>query len=335
MSLSHAARPLDHVLQDASTPAALRERLERAAEIRRYASEVLDLPDNGSYRRYADLQRAYAVWNVFATPELSMQAREWCFPIVGCVSYRGYFSQSAAESAAERLRAGGDDVFVGGVAAYSTLGWFDDPLLNTFIRWPDVDLARLIFHELAHQRVYVDSDTEFNESFAMTVEIEGVRRWLSEHGSAQAREEFSSAQRRQQEFTELVLRYRDALDRLFRSEASSEQKRTEKQGLIAALHTDYLKLRNEDWGGYRGYDAWFGQEINNAVLASIGIYNRHVTAFRAVLARCGDALPCFYAAARELARLPAAERAQRLQRLGLPQSDAESSTMQAYPDSKS
>ena len=315
LELLRLARTLDDARSDAATPEVLRDKLARAAAIRDFASRELDLPDNGSYRKYADLGRPYVVWNVFATDELSIRPHEWCFPVAGCVSYRGYFAQADAEAFAADLRRAGHDVHVAGIAAYSTLGWFDDPLLNTFMHYPDTELARLIFHELAHQRVYAGGDSEFNESFAMTVETAGVRRWLARHGSESQRIAFEAAQRRRDDFANLMLKYRDALGRAYESGTAADDKRKAKARLLGELREEYRQLRDGAWDGYAGYERWFGQEINNAVLASIGLYHQRVPAFEALLAAQDDDLPRFYARVGELARLSKSARAAELGRL--------------------
>ena len=314
LEILRLSRPLDDARIDPATPDALRDKLARAAAIRDFASRELGLPDNGSYRKYADIGRPYAVWNVFATDELSIEPREWCFPVAGCVSYRGYFAEADAEAFAAALRAQGNDVHVAGIAAYSTLGWFDDPLLNTFMHYPEVELARLIFHELAHQRVYAAGDSEFNESFAMAVEVAGVRRWLAREGNDAQRAAFASAQRRRDDFAALVLKYRDALGAAFKGDADTAYKRAEKGRILGELQTEYRALRDGAWGGYRGYDRWFGQEINNAVLASIGLYHQRVPAFEALLAAEGDDLPRFYDRVAQLARMPKERRDEELAR---------------------
>lgn len=308
-------RPLDDARDDPTTPEALRAKLVRAAAIRDFASRELGLPDNGSYRKYADLRRPYVVWNVFATDELSIKPQEWCFPVAGCVGYRGYFAQADADAFAADLRRTGHDVYVAGIPAYSTLGWFDDPLLNTFMHYPDAELARLIFHELAHQRVYAAGDSEFNESFAMTVETAGVRRWLALNGDAAERSAFEAAQRRRDDFAGLVLKYREALGRAYESGNADGEKRKAKARLLGELQDDYRRLRDGAWNGYAGYDRWFGQSINNAVLASIGLYHQRVPAFEAMLALENQDLPRFYARAAALAKLPQADRAAQLDRL--------------------
>jgi predicted aminopeptidase len=301
MELLRKAQAIDRWRADDSAPAALKDKLAAAQRIRDFASVELGLPANGSYRSYADLRRPYVAWNVYATAPYSVRLREWCFPVAGCVSYRGYFAREDAEAYAAGLRRAGNDVHVGGVPAYSTLGWFDDPLLNTFMHYPDTELARLIFHELAHQVAYVADDSEFNESFASAVEEAGIARWLDRHGSPQHRASFEQAQQRRRDFRALVLDYRGRLERLYASDAGAMEKAAAKQALLAELQADYRRMKHDKWDGYAGYDRWFGQEINNATLASVGIYTRLVPAFLALLAEEGGDLPRFYAAVKRLA----------------------------------
>ncbi len=255
------------------------------------------------------------VWNVFAAPEFSVEPRQSCFPIAGCVSYRGYYAQAGAEAFADDLRKEGYDVFVYGVPAYSTLGWFDDPVLNTFVRYPDAELARLVFHELAHQVVYVKDDTMFNESFAVAVEEEGVRRWLAQNATPAERAAYAASRARRAEFVRLVLRYRERAAKLYGEPLPDEAKRAGKARLFAELEADYGELKAKEWGGFAGYDRFFSG-MNNAQLASVATYEALVPAFRALLAREGGDLPRFYAAVKELARLPQPERDRALAALG-------------------
>lgn len=308
LELWRLSRPIGDVRADDRSAAALREKLARIVAIREFASRKLSLPDNGSYRRYADVRRPYVVWNVFAASEFSVQPEQWCFPVAGCVGYRGYFDPAAAQGFAEELRALGRDVHITGVPAYSTLGWFDDPVLNTFLHYPETEIARLIFHELAHQVAWAGDDTEFNESFAVAVETEGIERWLAERANAAERAGFEQAQRRRGQFIALVLKYREALDLLYRSGADDPAKRRGKAQRLAELQHEYRALRDGEWRGYPGYDRWFGQEINNATLASVAIYTELVPAFRELIARNGSDLPAFYAQVRRLAALPRAQR---------------------------
>jgi predicted aminopeptidase len=251
------------------------------------------------------------VWNVFAAPEFSVEPRQSCFPVAGCVGYRGYYAQASAEGFGDGLRKEGFDVFVYGVAAYSTLGWFDDPVLNTFIRYPDADLARLIFHELAHQVVYVKGDTTFNESFAVAVEEEGLRRWMAANASVAEREAYAASRARRAEFVRLVLRYRERAAKLYREPLPDEAKRAGKTKLFAELDADYRDLKTNGWNGFAGYDRFFAG-MNNAHLASVATYEALVPAFRALLAREGGDLPRFYAAVKALAALDQPARAREL-----------------------
>jgi predicted aminopeptidase len=314
LAMLRSARPIQEVVADPGTSEPLRQRLLRAQEIRAFASSELGLPDNSSYREYADLHRPYVVWNVFATRELSLELRQWCYPVVGCAGYRGYFDRDAAERMAEALRAEGYEVNVAGVPAYSTLGWLPDPLLNTFIGGSEGQVASMVFHELAHQVVFVGGDTTFNESFATAVEREGVRRWLAVSNDPALRRSYGEFARRRQEFVDLLLKYRDQLEDLYASAESIDGKRAGKKRLFAALKAEYAALKVE-WGGFAGYDRYFAQELTNAHLASVGAYNILVPAFDALLAREGGDFPRFYAEVKRLARLPKAEREAELQAL--------------------
>jgi predicted aminopeptidase len=291
LSLLSRAQPVERLLADPATPAPLRERLALARSIRDYAARELALPDNASYRGYADLGRPYAVWNVVAAPEFSLDPLQSCFPVAGCVTYRGFFAQADAERHAERLRAEGYDVFVYGVAAYSTLGRFDDPLLSTFIHTPDAELARLIFHELAHQVVYVKDDAPFNESFAVAVEREGVRRWLAATGRGAELAGFLESRRRGEALIALLEDARKRLRALYAArlapEAMRERKRLEMEALGARL---------------KGYPRLAGGAPNNALLASFAAYTRLVPGFERLLAEEKGDLPRFYERVRALAK---------------------------------
>jgi predicted aminopeptidase len=304
-------RPIEEVINDTATPEALRQKLSTVIRIRDFASRELGLPDNRSYRGYADLGRPYAVWNVFAAPEFSVQPARWCFVFAGCVSYRGYFSREEADRFSAELAAQGYDVHVGGVPAYSTLGWFADPVLNTFINFPAPEVARLVFHELAHQLVYVKDDSAFNESFAVTVEQEGLRRWFERTGDAKGRESYERGRRMRMEFSRLIQTHRGRLDALYHSRLAPDAMRERKRALFGELEADYRALK-AGWGGYAGYDAWFARPPNNAVLASIAIYAQRVPAFEALLQREGGDLARFYGAVRELAAMPKENRDRQL-----------------------
>lgn len=311
LSMLARARPIDDWLADPTAPTPLKQRLELARAMRAFASRELGLPENRSYTAYADLQRPAAVWNVFAAPELSLRLKTWCFPLFGCASYRGYFDRDAAQALAEALRGEGYDVYVGAVPAYSTLGWLDwlggDPLLNTFIGYPDGELARMIFHELAHQVVYVKDDTAFNESFATAVERVGVRRWLDAYGDDALRAEYARFEVRRADFVELLLAHRQRLAEAYANGTDAE-KRARKRAIFAALQREYARIRDTRWNGWTGYDRYFAQALGNAHLAAVGAYNDLVPAFEALLERQGGDLRRFYAEVRRLAALAKPER---------------------------
>ena len=301
LDLLERARPISTVLASAEDPA-LKRKLERVLAIREYASRELALPDNPSYRSYTDLGRRFVLWNVFATPELSLEPREWCFPVAGCVNYRGYFDEAAARAEAARVAATGDDVYVGGVPAYSTLGYFNDPMVSTVIRYPDTEVARLIFHELAHQVAYAKDDTVFNESFAVAVEEEGVGRWLAAQNDPILTAQFNTSQRYRHGFRTLIARTRGELVALYASSANGPEKRAGKAAAFASLRVAYDALKKE-WGGFSAYDGWFAQGPNNANLAAVGLYSQKVPEFHALLAAENGDLGRFYARVKALAML--------------------------------
>lgn len=306
-------RPIEGLLEDPQAPDDLKGRLADVLALREFATRELHLPDNGSYRKYADLGRPYVLWNVFAAPEFSTELKTWCFPFAGCVRYRGYFSRDQAERFADGLRKEGYDVYVGGVPAYSTLGWFKDPVLNTFLGYSKPRLAEFLFHELAHQELYVKGDTEFNESFATAVAREGVRRWLAATGSADP-SDVEKVERRREQWVALVLAYRRRLEALYASGASDSDKREEKAHILESLREGYLRLK-KSWDGYDGYDRWFARDLNNAKLGSVAAYTRLVPAFQRLLAEEKGDLARFYEEARALGNLPVERRHARLEAL--------------------
>jgi len=315
LDLMQRSRPVADWLADDSTPPALRERLLLTQRMRDFAVATLALPDNGSYRRYADLERSAVVWNVVAAPELSLTLKSWCFPVLGCVGYRGYFDRAGADALAKRLEAEGWEVRVYGVPAYSTLGWTDwiggDPLLNTFVHWPEGELARLIFHELAHQVAYAKDDTTFNESFATAVERIGGARWLEHHAAPAARTEYAALQSRRDDFRALTLRTRRELEAVYASELSDAVKRERKAEVLAAMRAEYASLKAERWGGYAGYDDWFAR-ANNAAFGVQAAYFELVPTFERLFERQGADFAAFYAEVQRLADLPKDQRRARL-----------------------
>ncbi len=309
---------MDDWVKDPATPQDLRMRLIEVQGMRRYAVEKLAEPDNSSYRSYADLHRPFVVWNVFATPELSLDLKQWCFPVAGCVKYRGYFNRADAESYGDSLRAQGLDVQVAGIPAYSTLGFTPDPVLSTFIYYPEGEVARLIFHELAHQTVYLSGDTTFNESFASTVEEVGVQRWLADQHNQKLSEEYRLFEGRKKRFLALLQQSRNQLEQLYASDQSDASKRIEKAQVFADLKTSYEAAKQDPADAlyqYKGYDAYFARPLNNANLAAIATYTRLVPAFVKLLAQCDNDLPRFYAAVKALTELSQEHRQARLDQL--------------------
>lgn len=306
-SLLAQAKPFDDWINDPDAKPALKSKLETVREIRRFAVAELGLPDNGSYKTYAQLDRPFVLWNVVAAPELSLKAHQWCFPVAGCVDYRGYYSQQAAQEYGEQLSKQGYDVQVVGVPAYSTLGWFNDPVISTFINYPDGELARLVFHELAHQTVYARDDTPFNEGFAVAVEEIGVDRWLQARHDDKMIEAYRRFDARKQDFLALLDKYRDRLEANYDSRASDAEKRARKQEIFDQLRAEYAQLKAQRWNGYAGYDRWFAMPLSNAHLALVGAYHDLVPAFKALFAN-SSGFPDFYAKVRQLAQMDKAAR---------------------------
>ena len=283
MKMLSARQDVETLVADPSKPPGLRAQMALASDIRRFASDQLALPDNNSYRSYVDTGRDFVTWAVFAAPEFSLAARRWCFPVYGCVPYRGYFSRDAAVEFAIEARQQGLDVHVAGIPAYSTLGWFSDPLLNTMFRYDESFLAGVVFHELAHQRFYVRDDTAFNEAFAVAVETTGVKRWLKETSDAAALRRYEAELDRKADFLELVGQARKELAAIYAGPGSDEARRAAKAAAIEKLRRRYRQMRDGRWGGYRGYDGWFDAPINNAKLAASGVYNDLAPDFMACL----------------------------------------------------
>ena len=308
----HARQPIEQVIADPHTSAQLRGRLEVVRAARRFASAELDLPDNQSYRSYADIGRPFVVWNVVAAPEFSVVPHHWCFPVAGCVSYRGYFHEQAARRFAAHMAHEGYDVAVEGVPAYSTLGKFADPVLSSMMRYGDDDLVATIFHELAHQRLYVKDDSSFNEAFATTVEEAGLERWLAARGTPERMREFRAEQAREAALMSILARRRSELAALYAAKEPPAAMRPRKAALFAALADDIHAFEKREGLSYPLYDEWLRDGLNNAHLASVATYYDCVPGFRRLLAAQGGDLPRFYPAARELAHAPRSARHQKL-----------------------
>jgi predicted aminopeptidase len=322
-------RPIDKVIADTNTPADLKQKLAKVVEIRNYAQKELHLPVNGQYLQYADVHRRFVVWNVYAAPEFSLEPKSWNFPIVGKATYRGYFSESSARKYADKLKKDGFDVHIGGIEAYSTVGWFRDPVLNTFINNSDVDLAETLFHELAHQTAFAKGDTDFNEAFATAVAEEGLRRWMLSTTNNAGWDEYKAGLKRKDQFLRLVMSTRQQLEELYKDQTSTNMqvaslaaaprpgwtdKRLRKQQIIDQLREDYEKLKSA-WGGHTEYDRWFSKPINNAKLSTVATYYQFVPAFNRLLTQQNGDLSAFYHRVRNIAKLPKAERHALLQDL--------------------
>jgi predicted aminopeptidase len=305
-------RAVGKVVADPATDPKVAARLRLSQQARAFASAQLHLPDNRSYTYYVELHRPYVVWNVYATPPFSIDAVLQCFPIAGCVAYRGWFDEKKAKESANKLQAQGNDVYVSGVPAYSTLGWFADPILSSMMRWDDDDLIGTIFHELAHQLIYVKGDTAFNESYAMFVEGEGLKQWHRSRGEPEGDDK---AQAMDDGFTQLVLDLRDHLKKLYASGASNADMAAGKARAIDDFRAQYAAWRDKNWPGDHRYDAWVARPINNATLLPFGLYDQWVQSFAALFKQANGQWPDFYARVRALAKEPKAERDSTLQAL--------------------
>lgn len=306
MSLLLDRRRIDALLTQDDLEADTRRKLELVLSARQFAAESLLLPSGRSYLSYVELQRPFVLWNVFAANEFSTAPVSWCYPIAGCVSYRGFFSEERAQRYASALERDGFEVYSGGVDAYSTLGWFADPVTSSVLRRADHRLVALLFHELSHQLIYLPGDTTFNESFATFVEQEGLRRWLQENPQDGVASQIANEENMQRQFVALVSDYRNRFDELYESPLSEQQMRERKLELQQALRDEYARVKSE-WN-YSGYDRWFDGPLNNAQLSTVASYNDQVPGFAALLAEVGGDLALFYARVRELTTLPKEER---------------------------
>ncbi len=303
MEIFASRESIDDLLASNSLSPEFREKLSLVKSLREFAINELHLPANKSYTTYSDIGRDYVVWNVFATPEFSLEPMQWCYPIAGCLDYRGFFSLKTANDFARSLEEQKKDVYVGGVRAYSTLGWFSDPVLNTIIDKKPAYIARIIFHELAHQKIFITGDTDFNEAFAETVALEGTTRWLEKMSNKDQLESFNVEQQRENRFVELVLEYRKQLEELYQGQMTTEQMLIEKNRLFLDMLHDYESLRR-NWDDKFNYDTWFTTGINNAKLAAISTYRQLVPGFLNLLAMVDYQLTDFYRVASSLQACP-------------------------------
>jgi len=296
-----ARQPISEIMTDPESPEDLRERLAHILAVRQFAENELGLPVKNNYLAYVDLKRPYVVWNVTAAAEFSLTPKTWCYPVVGCAAYRGYFTEKNARRYADKLSSQGYEVYVAGVRAYSTLGWFDDPVLSTFIRYSEDQSAALIFHELAHQELYLKGDTAFNESFATAVEQEGLKRWQVQTQASYRYRDYLAKYRRQQQFIQLIMHYRRMLEALYQSDASPLKKREQKAAIFSALRGEFDRLKSSK-NGWAAYDNWMNHSLNNAKIASVAAYHDFVPAFQKLLLENDGNMIQFYKACRKLAR---------------------------------
>lgn len=321
-------KAIDKLIADPNTPAALREKLQLVEQLRTFAKDQLKLPVDGNYRKYVDVHRPYVVWNVQATPQFSLQPRTWWYPLVGSLEYRGYFSERGATNYAARNTKKGDDVYVDGVEAYSTLGWFKDPILNTFIDSSEPELAEVLFHELGHRRVFARGDTDFNEAYATTVGQEGARRWLRASGKTNLLEKYTVALHRNDQFVHLIMSTREQLEKVYGDTLDKDGKvkaakipplppaqlKEAKQRVFTSLRSNY-ELLKMSWGGYSGYDDWFAHELNNAQLNTIANYYDFLPAFKRLLELNDGNMEKFYTAVEHLSKMDKDQRHQALRNL--------------------
>ena len=319
---------IDKVIADPQTPEKLRHQLQLIEQLRQFAKDELKLPVAGQYRKYVDVHRPYVVWNVQAAPQFSLQPRTWWYPLVGSLEYRGYFSEHGARKYAARIAKKGDDVYVDGIEAYSTLGWLKDPVLNTFIDRSEPELAEVIFHELGHQRLFARGDTDFNEAYATTVGQEGARRWLRASGKTNLLEKYEVALRRNDQFVHLIMSTREQLEKVYGDTLDKDGKvkaakipplppaelKRAKERVFAELRSNYEQLKTS-WGGYSGYDEWFARELNNAQLNTIANYYDFLPAFKRVLEMNGNDMEKFYVEVERLSKMDKDARHQWLRNL--------------------
>lgn len=278
----------------------LRNRLETVLELREFSTAQLGLPNNNSYLSYADLERDYVIWNIFATEEFSLSPIKWCYLVVGCLGYRGYFSETEAKQHAMKLKEQGYDIYLGGVSAYSTLGWFDDPVLNTMLRWSDIQLATVMFHELAHQQLYIKNDTQFNESYAEAIATIGVTKWLEKSTDNKLLSEYVQSQSQEKQFISLVMKYKTVLDELYRSETDKRQMLIQKEVIFKQMQNEYKILRRH-WKKDR-YAHWFSTGLNNAKLAAIVTYQQYTSSFINIFNKLDRDLERFYSLIKSLSQ---------------------------------
>ncbi len=303
---------INDVLKKNNISDTLRSKLNTVLLLRDFSIQQLGLPKNNSYLSYADLERRYVIWNIFATEEFSLEPVNWCYLVIGCLSYRGYFSQADAQQHAKKLDAQGYDIYLGGVSAYSTLGWFDDPVLNTMLRWNDIRLATVMFHELAHQQLYIKNDTEFNEAYADAVAYIGVTKWLAQDSDKNLLQEYEQSQYQEKEFIDLIMRYKSILSDIYKSAKNEATTRKQKEESLQQMTNEYLHI-SQTWKN-NTYRKWFSTEINNAKLAAIVTYRKYFPAFIELYEKLEKDLPRFYSFSKSLSNCTSLKRKEILEK---------------------
>jgi predicted aminopeptidase len=289
---------INDILKENNISDTLRSKLNTVLLLKKFSIQQLGLPKNNSYLSYTDLERHYVIWNIFATEEFSLESVKWCYLIVGCLSYRGYFSREEAQQYTKKLEEQGYDVYLGGVSAYSTLGWFDDPVLNTMLRWSDTRLATVMFHELAHQQLYIKNDTEFNEAYADTVAYIGVTKWLAQNPDKNLLKEYKQSQYQEKKFIDLIMHYKSILSDIYQSAENEAITRKQKKESLQQMTNEYLQI-SQTWKN-NAYKKWFSTEINNAKLAAIITYRKYFPAFIELYEKLEKNLPRFYSFSKSL-----------------------------------
>ncbi len=307
-----AREPVDKLLENEQTDPELRNKLQTLVDARSFAVTRLGLPENDSYSSYAATGKRYVTWNVVAAEEFSLKPYTWCFPVAGCVNYRGYFAEEDAKAYAQKMAEDNFDVTIGGASAYSTLGWFDDPILDTMLAGGDINYVGVLFHELAHQVLYVQDDSNFNEAFASFVQQQGIRIWLTERQEQARIERYDAHLKRSNDFSALLKKTQLALRKIYAGTESVDTKRQKKVQAFETMRADYAELK-ESWNGYSGYDGWFKRDLNNARLVSVATYQRFIPAFAALYEESSQSMSAFYELAKQVAALPPAERRKRLE----------------------
>ena len=302
-----AREPIEDVIENPATNNQTRRQLLLVQQARTFAVKELHLPDSDTFRDYADLKRPWVLWNVYATPEFSLELKQWCYPFIGCQGYRIYFDEDYAKQVAGELEQQGYETYIARSPAYSTRGWFADPVYNPMLHYDDPTLVGILFHELAHEKIYFTDDSQVNESFATIVQYEGLRRWMARRNDSPAYLEYRRDEEREERFVSMVLAFRQELESLYRQKISDEVKRQRKQALFSSLRSKYEELKSQ-WDGYKGYDHWFNKPLNNARLAPVATYNGYLKAFQAMLKKQDGKLPAFYIKVEELSLMPGKKR---------------------------